>query len=846
MKTELSLRLALCGAVALFAATTFAQTLEVLHSFNNADGASPFGSLVQASDGTFYGTTEAGGTQNYGTVFKMTPNGELNTLVTFDYGNGAYPFAALVRGNDENLYGTTYLYGSDDIYGLGTVFRIAPDGTLTTLHYFPDWAGGAYPYPGLVKGSDGNLYGLTAGGGDPSLNGGTGLGTVFKITPAGELTTMASFNGVNGAAPQVAMVLGNDGNFYGTTQSGEGLLHGQNSWGTVFKMTPEGTVTTLASFDSEGDQEPSVSKGAIPNAPLVQGKDGNFYGTTEFGGANGYGTIFRIGSSGLLTTLFSFTESPGGYYNSGLVKGADDFLYGMTPGDGITTFGKVYRMTLSGAVSTVVAFHGSDGAVPRASLCLGSDGNLYGTTTLGGLNGYGTVFRVLIPRPIISLISPDVAEANSGDLQITISGSGFEADSIILWTGSTDAQIIPSFISGTEIIVSIPAWLLVSSSDIATATVRVQYYSGEISDPKAFTIVRNGSNVADVESAIVPAGQPVTVSIPPASADEAGVAATLTHDGQQAASVSVAIYNNDPSPTGASFEVAGSYLDVNVSGATLGDSMDAFFQYPAGANADGLVLKFYDQASAQWKDVSPVFNNAPQRRFEVHFDANSHPKITELTGTFFAPALPDRVVPTVACANVTIPCSVAPLVAVVYPAPALSDNIDAPSQIAVSYSIPSGSGFKAGTTTVTCTATDRAGNTASTTFTVTRQALGFNGFLSPIGGADATGGSFSTPLRTFKFGSTIPVKFTAGCDGAAILTGVHRLQAVKYSNSTVAGTPIVVTAQDAVTTGNQFRLVNGAWQFNLDTKGSGMSTGIWRLVATLSDGSEHSCWIRSK
>jgi len=155
--------------------------------------------------------------------------------------------------------------------------------------------------------------------------------------------------------------------------------------------------------------------------------------------------------------------------------------------------------------------------------------------------------------------------------------------------------------------------------------------------------------------------------------------------------------------------------------------------------------------------------------------------------------------------------------------------------------------YSVGTTTVTLTVTDSHGASSSCTASVT-VVYQFSGFLAPIGGgADATGGSFANPLRTFKLGSTIPVKFTASCGGSAVLAGVHRLQAVKYSGSTSAGTPIDATPQDAATVGNQFRLTtDGQWQFNLDTEGTGMSVGIWLLRATLSDGSEHGAWIQIK
>ena len=173
-----------------------------------------------------------------------------------------------------------------------------------------------------------------------------------------------------------------------------------------------------------------------------------------------------------------------------------------------------------------------------------------------------------------------------------------------------------------------------------------------------------------------------------------------------------------------------------------------------------------------------------------------------------------------------------------------TDNCD-PSP-SVSCSPASGSGFPVGTTAVTCTATDASGNSSTSTFKVTRAALGFAGFLPPIGGADATGGSFANPVRTFKNGSTIPVKFTASCGGAPVLAGIHRLQAIKYSDATTAAAPIDATPQDAATAGNQFRLAGGQWHFNLDTKGTGMSVGIWQLSATLSDGSQHHVWIQLK
>ena len=183
--------------------------------------------------------------------------------------------------------------------------------------------------------------------------------------------------------------------------------------------------------------------------------------------------------------------------------------------------------------------------------------------------------------------------------------------------------------------------------------------------------------------------------------------------------------------------------------------------------------------------------------------------------------------------------------AVNYPAPSASDRC---SGVTVTCNPASGSVFSAGTTPVNCTAKDTSGNTASCAFTVTVNAtlFAFDGFLSPIGGADGTGGSFASPLRSFKLKSTIPVKFKAACDGAPVLTGIHTLQAIKYSNATTGDTPIDATPTDGATTGNQFRLTDDEWHFNLDTKATGMTAGTWLLRATLSDGSQHSVWIQIK
>jgi len=248
------------------------------------DGLSPGGGLVEASDGNFYGTTESGGTNFFGNVFKMTPAGVVTTIYSFcaqaSCPDGSGPYGALVQATDGELYGTTISGGANS---WGTVFKITLGGTLTTLHSF-NFSDGYGPIAGLVQATDGSLYGTT------SFGGVNGSGTVFKITPGGTLTTVYNFNGNDGGELTGGLVLSTDGNFYGTTQFG-----GPTS-GTIFKLTPGGAMTTLHSFN--------FSDGAYPAAGLVQGTDGNFYGTTSSGGANtdctgsfygpGCGTVFSL------------------------------------------------------------------------------------------------------------------------------------------------------------------------------------------------------------------------------------------------------------------------------------------------------------------------------------------------------------------------------------------------------------------------------------------------------------------------------------------------------------------------------------------------------------------------
>jgi uncharacterized repeat protein (TIGR03803 family) len=405
-----------CVVFVLCAATAIAvpgQTFTTLVGFDGTDGAAPYAGVIQATDGNFYGTTVGGGASNYGTVFKMTASGTVTTLYSFcsqsGCTDGSRPYAGLIQASDGDFYGTTEGGGKRN---KGTVFRITSSGALTTLHSFcsqSDCADGAYPDGALVQASDGDFYGTTYGvQGIDTL---AGYGTVFKITPSGALTTLHNFCSQSGCTdginPQAGLVQAANGDLYGTTQNGGayGL-----SYGTVFKITPSGTLTTLHSFCAQTNSEGFCTDGYAPYAKLVQALNGDLYGTTNVGGVTDDGTVFKITPGGALTTFYSFCAQSGcpdgEIPQAALVQATNGDLYGTTPGGGIVGHcvvsfgcGTIFEITPGGGLTTLYSFcfqdRCTDGAEPSA-LFQATDGNFYGTTGHFGVSGGGTAFSLSV------------------------------------------------------------------------------------------------------------------------------------------------------------------------------------------------------------------------------------------------------------------------------------------------------------------------------------------------------------------------------------------------------------------------------------------------------------------
>lgn len=461
-----------------------AQTVSTVAVFDGKNGNDPMGTLMQGLDGNLYGTTEYGGRGQIGNVFQLSPQGVLDNVHSLcpkypECMDGAVPWGGLVLATNGNYYGTTTdAFWSNNVFP-GTVFELEPGGEFKTLLFFTG-ANGEIPLSSLVQARDGNLYGTGNAGGDHSE------GTVFKMTLSGELTTLYSFcakqNCADGEFPN-AITQGRDGNFYGTTLYGGtgAYCASSGTCGTVFKITPGGKLTTLYSFCSLQN----CADGAFPTGNVIQGEDGNLYGATDSGGTGQYcvpstpvytcGTFFKLTPDGILTTLYSFCSVganclDGSSAYGGIVEGTDGNFYGTTWQGGMNSSrfcfngnsgcGTVYRVTPAGVMTTVYNFCSApecaDGFKPLGRMMQATNGLIYGTTYYGGnaaiSGGVGTVFSIDAGmRPFVQ----PVVNAGVVGTDLIILGNNLTASSAVRFGGVPAATF--TVVSSTEITATVPA-----------------------------------------------------------------------------------------------------------------------------------------------------------------------------------------------------------------------------------------------------------------------------------------------------------------------------------------------------------------------------------------------------
>lgn len=360
------------GGVSPAPAKSYTET--VLTNFMKTNGWIPAGGLVSDKKGNFYGVTSTGGAHGNGTLFELTPSGNLNTLWDFSGSDGANPGGSpLLAGHV--LYGTTDNGGANSkgvIYAYDLKTK-----QMSDLFDF-DWSYGVYPLSAVIRDKSGNLYGVTRNGGayGSQCDGAQGCGVVFELSSTGTYTVLYSFSGSDGATPMGGLIMDAAGNLYGTTQDG-----GANGYGSVFEVTPAGQETTLYNFPSTGPHQPMGS--------LVMDASGNLYGTAFDGGGNGCsatggcGGLFELDASGNFSVLYQFEGGSDGASPAAGMLCRNGKLYGTTSGNGAT--GSAFAFDLAKSkLNVLYDFADENNGLEPSGMLLRSGGNFFGMTEFGG------------------------------------------------------------------------------------------------------------------------------------------------------------------------------------------------------------------------------------------------------------------------------------------------------------------------------------------------------------------------------------------------------------------------------------------------------------------------------
>ncbi len=433
-----------------------AQTVKIVHSFDGTDGEFPsYVVLTQGRDGRMYGTTRLGGASNMGTIFKQRTTGNVNVVLhAFSGSDGGVPYHGLTLARDGNYYGATNSGGDQS---MGTVFKITAGGVITVLHSFTGADDGAFPIAQPIEALDGNLYGTTLGSSSQAA-------TVYKLASSGNLTPFYTLTQDDGYGIFAPLLQGLDGSIYVVADLG-----GVFGCGSILKLSKDGVLKNKHTFNCR-------SGGAIPN-DLVQTADGTIYGTTQAGGEFGGGTIFKLDSKGVVTLLYSFGANltDGLNPNGGLTPGTDGNFYSSTENGGANGAGSLFKFTTGGVYTQLYSFPKVKGSTqaPVAAPTQHTSGLFYGVAAGGGLNGLGSIYTLDMGLgPFITFVRPQgkvgataqiLGTALTGATSVTF--NGIKADTFKVVSDTYMTATVPSGATTGKVVVTTPGGSLTSNLD---------------------------------------------------------------------------------------------------------------------------------------------------------------------------------------------------------------------------------------------------------------------------------------------------------------------------------------------------------------------------------------------
>jgi len=440
--------------VCLFVAFAGAQTVSVIYNFDGSIGSNPLDiTMTQGRDGQLYGTTLNGGTFGLGAIFKVTPGGKAALLHSFNGADGQNPWGGVALGSDGNFYGTAANGGSA---GFGVIFNMTPNGAFSVLHSFQnDGVDGVFPISAPILASDNNFYGTTQSGGTNNA------GAVYRLTVAGTLTIIYNLDSATGSYGAYSPTQSADGSLYIAT-----LFGSSADCGSVLRISTTGVLSKSYSFDC-------AANGQNPGGPLIQGADGNFYGTTFNGGKFSAGVLFKLTKNLTNTVLHNFgsTLTEGTNPAGGVTQATDGKLYGLDSNGGTFGLGTIYGSSLSGSSNTLDNW--STAVAAQGQLAQHTKGPLYGVTYGGGTNDLGTVFSLNLGLPpFVALVryqskiggtAQILGQGLTGTTSVTF--NGVPATSFKVASDTYLTAVVPTGATTGPIVVTTPAGKLKSNKN---------------------------------------------------------------------------------------------------------------------------------------------------------------------------------------------------------------------------------------------------------------------------------------------------------------------------------------------------------------------------------------------